>query len=237
MNDDEITKNAWDKQDWETDKSYRYFQKFYLLQAPPRTLTNAYRRYLIEVRGRTVEEVDKTYPSGIWQKWAHAKKHRSHDLVHPDALTWSQRADLYDKHVADTSSEKILENRRDLVKTEKADAESQLKLWNVLFTSLTEFIDYKIEQAKKDGGRFDPIPYINRSKDLFRWREEIAAFARRSLMLPSTIKEDRYGDAEEEPLKVKWHEPEFEDNDIGIGMSEVVEAMRGRYGQGADEED
>lgn len=218
--------DIWDKQDWEDDNGFNHFLRFFLPQPVPRTLTSAYRKYLIDVKKVKPEVAANRNPSNTWQQWYRAQDKFGKPL-HPDAKTWQERAIAYDESNIRMAigEEEIKLERRSLVAKELSDAKKQIEFWEYLFDQHTQFIKSQMESAAKEGFKVDTNRYITKSKDLWKWRDEIAAFARRSLLLPSQIKEDRFDDAEKEPFSVEWNEPEFDREsaeDIGMGSEEVL---------------
>jgi hypothetical protein len=225
----------WDKQEWDDDRTYGYFVKYYLQQPQPRSLAAAYRNYLIEVRGATLEEAVSRNPSESWQHWF-----RAHDKygnkVHPEAKTWSERALAYDEAIIKDSmiDSETLSERNHLIAKELHDAKSQIAFWEFLFEKHEEFVRAEAATQKAAGKPFDVNKYINKSKDLWKWRDEISDFARRALKLPSQIKEDPLEDVVEKPYELEWKEQEWNANspdDIGMGSEDVINHVKNSKGK------
>lgn len=215
----------WKKQSWETDTSYEYFEKFYLMQAPPRSVTRGYHRYLVDKRGWDEEKASTRNAPGNWQKWSQGKRNNG-EMASPDAKTWKERAEEYDKHREGMTDDVIRENRDKLLLEEQNDAKMQLDLWRLLSESLFETIRREKLEADKKGEAFDPIRYITKAKDLWKFREELTTFLRRTYLLPDKIREDGMVDPEDLTPEINWQEVDFETKDIGVGAEEVASAER-----------
>lgn len=224
--DNNESKKIWEKQEWESDISFGYFQKYFLLQPIPRSLTRGYRRYLIEVRGWDEDKANKRNAPGGWQKWSQGKNHDGSPLS-PDAVSWQERAKSYDGYFAMTTEDKILKNRDELLSKERDHAQMQADLWELLFKGLIDLVNYEKKTAEQDDKPFDPIPFITRSKDLWKMREELATFLRRTVLLPDKYRDDQIVDPEEKSAEINWVEAEFDPENIGVGKEEIMELMRG----------
>lgn len=226
-----LTAKVWEKQHYETDISFRYFQKYYLMQTHPRSLTRGYRRYLEEKRKYSKEKAEKKNAPGNWQQWFRGQNTKS-KKAHPDALTWPERAEAYDEWVAVSEKDRIINNRNELLNSERDAADKQLQLWDFLFDAFKDFLEKEKMAAISENRAFDPIPFIMRAKDLLRMREDIAVFSRRILLLPDKYHDDQYDDADDIPAEINWKEVEFDPEDIGVGREELMELMK--YGKKAD---
>jgi hypothetical protein len=222
-----ITNKIWEQQSYESAISYEYFQKYYLMQKHPRSLTRGYRRYLVENSKMPESVAVKKSAPNNWQKWSQGRK-QSGEMLHPDAPTWSERARAYDEYSSTHTDEQMTISRNEILHEERSDAKKQLELWGLLFDTLEQYIQYQIDEAKKGGIPFDPIPFIARAKDLWKMRDELAAFSRRNLLLPDKYRDDPYGNEGDEPPGINWVEAEIDitdPDDIGVGREEIMELM------------
>lgn len=97
--DDFKNNQPWERQPWDTEKSYLYFRKYYL-EVPPdeRGMRDSYTRY----------RADKGLPPdpggqvpGSWVYWFNGKNHEGlqpKGSVYALSRTWAQRANAYDDH-------------------------------------------------------------------------------------------------------------------------------------------
>jgi len=102
---------AWERQPWDTDKSYANFHTYYLSQeASIRSLAEAYRRYR---RAQGYKKVEVA-PPGVWYKWSYGQDNDGKnppDSVWTDALSWKKRAEAYDDFLYQQEQAKWI-NRR-----------------------------------------------------------------------------------------------------------------------------
>jgi len=82
---------VWERQPWETSKAYQAFKQFYLTQAGPRSLKEAYKAYL-----SSVGQDYKGKVANLWQKWYYGQD--SNGIKIAGALTWGQRGSAYDRY-------------------------------------------------------------------------------------------------------------------------------------------
>jgi len=226
----------WERQPWETEISFGHFQKFYLLQVPPRSLVKAYRRYLVEARGWDENDIIRKPAPGSWQRW-HKGKDNQNNPAHPDAVGWEERADAYDKYTnfTDNEEERIIRSRNLLKNKEYQHATQQLQLWEMLFESFQEMLEREKHDADEAGHVFNPTPYILKVKELWKMREEITTFLRRTLLLPDKYRNDQLPDEDDEtPTEFVWTEPDFKASDVGVGADTIMELMTG--GKSTDQE-
>ena len=105
-------KELWERQKWDTDASFRYFQTYYLSQTPTRSVGKAYRNARLE---KGVKEDKQKSAPGAWQNWAQAKNYKGKKIK--NAATWAERANAYNDHLAsqdiDIWAEKREQVRRD----------------------------------------------------------------------------------------------------------------------------
>ena len=89
----------WERQPWDSDKSYAAFHTYYLsIEPADRTLPEAYRRYR---QAQGVTKATSPVP-GVWHLWAYATDRegkRPPGSVYENALTWLKRAQAYDDHL------------------------------------------------------------------------------------------------------------------------------------------
>jgi hypothetical protein len=205
----------WEKQEWESPLSYRHFQKYFLLQVFPRTLGAAYRRFQMEKKGKTAAQVKKIAPSQSWYNWSRAVD-KNGVKVHPNAATWEERANAYDDMVIEEDQDAFKESRTNLLTKEQEDAANQLEFWTKLFDDHRKFVGELKEKSKTDDEVvYNPTRLITKSKELWKWREDIAVFARRAVGMPAIIKEAPKSKDDDEGLEIEWSEP-FEKGDIGV---------------------
>jgi hypothetical protein len=209
----------WEKQEYETDLSYRHFQKYYLLQTAPRTLTKAYRGYLVEKGKKTEEEAKGIFASSSWQKWYAAKSSGGEKLE--GSYTWKQRADAYDEFVFMIKEKDFIDARQKLVKGEMADGDSQMELWTEIFDSFALHVRRQKQKQEQDGFVYDPSKVVNKAQQIWKWRDEIAAFKRRSLGLPLVVKDKQKEVDKDKAVSVKWDEPLDKNEEIGVGGDEL----------------
>jgi hypothetical protein len=116
---------VWLRQPYDTRASYQAFFDTFLAQDPPRTLNEAYRRYLRQKgpqsgqdRASFEDEVAHKQAPGNWRRW-YRGQNASGEAIE-GAKTWAERADAYD----DDRRQKTLaelEERRLQAQVETAD--------------------------------------------------------------------------------------------------------------------
>jgi len=67
------TTPPWQKQPWESITSFSRFTEFYLLQQPPRSLAEAYRRFRIKSGLDPAQAKRIRYAPAAWKNWAYAR--------------------------------------------------------------------------------------------------------------------------------------------------------------------
>jgi hypothetical protein len=211
----------WEKQPYESKISFGYFQKYYLLQPSPRSLSKAYRQFLIETGKKNHEQAKKIYAPGSWNNWAKAKNNNGSRIE--NSYTWEERADEYDKSLFMLNEEEYSQARKALLQKEINDVEEQMLLWDKLSHSLALYIDSAAEEAEKNQKKFNPSQYINKIKEFWKWREEIAVFQRRTIGLPAVIKQDPKSDNKDKKTKIEWEEPLNKDDEVGVGKDQLEE--------------
>lgn len=92
----------WERQPWETATYFRRFHTFYLPQNPPRSVNEAFR--LFKRHGRHEVAPNKTAP-GSWRYMSRGMDKKGVKI--PNALTWVERADIWDKHLADIANAEV----------------------------------------------------------------------------------------------------------------------------------
>ncbi len=106
--------HLWARQPWDSDASFARFHEYYLPQESPRSLNEAYRRYLADRRGPDKGQTkarEKEAPGG-WRRWFRGQNGKGQPI--PDAKTWEQRAAAYDDYLAEIDRAKWEQRHRDL---------------------------------------------------------------------------------------------------------------------------
>ena len=118
---------AWNRQPWESDKSFSYFHDFYLLVDPKdRSLTEAYRRYR---KYKGYQQTDARDAPGTWHNWfsgANSYGKKPPGSVHELALSWFERARAFDVHI-EAEKENIWRERRLKLREDEWDFGEKLK--------------------------------------------------------------------------------------------------------------
>ena len=70
---DRLTAQPWQKQPGESPTSFKRFTEFYLLQQPPRSLAEAYRRFRIRSGLDPAQAKRIKYTPAAWKNWAYAR--------------------------------------------------------------------------------------------------------------------------------------------------------------------
>lgn len=97
--------SAWERQPWETAAAWRAFE-VYLAQPRPRTVTGAYRLDQL-AKGKDPARVRALKgASGSWIAWAMGKDSSGRPIPDQVTMSWAQRGDLYDSHMAALLQEK-----------------------------------------------------------------------------------------------------------------------------------
>lgn len=218
----------WEKQDYETAISFSHFQKYYLLQPSPRTITKAYRQFQVERGRKTPKQIKKLNASGAWNDWANGRDNDSNKI--DGSKTWAERADAYDKSLFYLKQKDYEEARSNLLKNEVKDVEAQLKLWEEISMSFALHVKGQKEEAELNDNTFNPAQFINKGKEIWKWREDIAVFQRRSFKMPSVIKQQPEDDKEDEVAKIEWEEPKWNKNDVGVGKEELEKNINNEKG-------
>jgi hypothetical protein len=120
----------WNRQAWDTDKSYAAFRDYYLvLDRKHRSLSEAYRRYALKTRGKPVRTNGKSLqPNGLWQQWFRgqdSKGKRPAGTVFENAVCWEVRARAWDDHQDRLWEDEWLERRR-RIREEEWESSMQL---------------------------------------------------------------------------------------------------------------
>lgn len=84
----------WERQPWDTETSFSRFQKYYLVQAPPRSLAEAYRLYLQETSKKPARNQQA---NGTWNRWYYGQDSTGNPI--PGAVGWRDRAAAYDDRI------------------------------------------------------------------------------------------------------------------------------------------
>ncbi|MDI6769751.1 MAG: hypothetical protein QMD04_08750 [Anaerolineales bacterium] len=92
----------WEMQPWDTPGSFRAFREFYLAQEPPRSVNEAYRRARLK---RGILETRSKVAPGRWQYWSRGQDNDGKPI--PGALSWQDRANAWDKHLAEIANAQI----------------------------------------------------------------------------------------------------------------------------------
>lgn len=95
---DEFKANPiWERQAWDTDKSYEYFRQFYLeVPATERSMRDSYRRYRESIGA---PKQNTPQPSGTWVNYfngADSSGRKKKGSLYEHSRTWAQRANAYD---------------------------------------------------------------------------------------------------------------------------------------------
>jgi len=85
----------WERQPWDTSASWDRFVTYYLAQAAPRSVDEAYRRYRLQKDGIPV--TSKRAP-GVWRTWSRGQDSQGNPI--PGAVSWDARAKAYDEYLA-----------------------------------------------------------------------------------------------------------------------------------------
>ena len=104
----------WERQWWDTDKSYHYFHTYYLLQEPDeRSLHEAYRRFR-QSQGQPPAKSNDI--PNQWENWAAGRD--SYGNEQAGAFSWKQRAQAYDDYLYNQEQAKWAERRKQLKEEE-----------------------------------------------------------------------------------------------------------------------
>lgn len=206
----------WEKQKWETSKSFGYFQRYFLFQKRrPRSLNEAYRLFQIEKNSRTREEAKKMSPSSSWQNWYNGKYPSG--LKIPNSKTWLERAKAYDDFLLNAKTNQDKEKRDNLLESELNDVSMQIEVWQILFDALrVDVID------KKTKGELTSLTRsIRELNDLSKLRDTLAVFQRRALKMPASIKDAPENEEDESSFSFEFEEPFGPNDEIGAGSEQI----------------
>ena len=88
----------WERQEWDTKGSFKYFHEFYLSQKAPRSLNKAYR--MARAKKGIEEASNKTAP-GAWKHWFAGKDYRGKAIKGKGKVVgWMERALAFDDSLA-----------------------------------------------------------------------------------------------------------------------------------------
>lgn len=101
----------WERQPWDTQKSYQVFSNFFLTQPIPRKVSVAYRNYMASLgreqrtsyRGRT----GQAPPHMLL--WARGQNRLGEPI--PGAMTWEARANAYDDYIAELARQQWIQKQ------------------------------------------------------------------------------------------------------------------------------
>lgn len=132
----------WERQAWDTNTSFDRFTRFFLVQTPPRSVDEAYRRYFSEKNqlppGDT--SVASKKASGPWQNWSRGQDSAGQPI--DGAKSWRVRAAAYDDYLAE--QDRLTRERR------RAEIlESGLALDYERVQELKVLADFLIEQMNQ----------------------------------------------------------------------------------------
>lgn len=98
---DENSKQPWERQPWDTSVSFRRFVDYYLPQQPPRSVDQAYRAWRAEKHKLPIDHESITQRRAMkgWRRWSLGRNKQDEPIV-PNALSWAQRAQAWDDHLA-----------------------------------------------------------------------------------------------------------------------------------------
>lgn len=114
---------VWERQWWDTDKSFHYFHTYYLLQEPDeRSLNEAYRRYR---QAQGLPPAKKNDIPTQWENWAAGRD--SYGSEQAGTVPWKQRAQAYDDHLYHQEKQKWEERRRLLKEDEWVTGEKLME--------------------------------------------------------------------------------------------------------------
>ena len=119
MNDEIEKPPLWERQAYDTDKSYAYFHDYYLrVDAKDRSLAHAYRQYR-KVKGITTP-FSGVVP-GTWSNWfngTNSKGKKPAGTIYETAPSWAMRARAYDD-AQNAKEREIWEQRRRAIREEE----------------------------------------------------------------------------------------------------------------------
>jgi hypothetical protein len=197
-------RNPWDIQDYEFTESFRIFSTYYLPLKPPRTIRQAFEKMLIEEQSYSSKTAKQTLMPPEFIKWSLALDAMGDKI--PDALSWHERAVLYDDARYNDYKEQIKGTQLDTIVNEIRDVEQVEIQWRVLYDEFLAWAKHAREQAKLAGIPYNPDKEITRIKDLFDIREKLSQFSRRAVGLP--VKFSEVPASEKDDLfKMEWNEP------------------------------
>lgn len=135
MNNSDNDNPVWERQPWDTTPSYNAFHKFYLSQDPIRSLDKAYRDYIGRERRASGALIRCCQ---CWRHWSLGRNWKGEAL--PGALTWAQRAQAFDDHVASQNLAKWMKRREQARERDWTQAESLRKLADDIIAEGVKFV-------------------------------------------------------------------------------------------------
>lgn len=167
-----MTRKLWERQPWDTQTSFDRFVRFYLPQEPPRSQTEAYRRYMTE-RGR---KWGGASVPGTWRAWAGGRDTNT-GRIKAGAYTWEERAAALDEHLAAVDLARWEKRRRDFrEQSHETLAEGMTRLMEMLRWPMHAQREEATEYD--DQGRPIAVTYVIEPA---RWDFKAAAQLARSL--------------------------------------------------------
>jgi len=140
----------WERQPWDTQASFERFHRFYLAQESPRSLNEAYRRYRSETGQKPARGIEAP---GSWRQWFRGQNSGGKRI--PGALTWEERADAYDDHVAERERRRW-ESRRRGIREEDYQHGTRLRaLSDQMLAQTPQFLKTTRRLVKGQGGQPD----------------------------------------------------------------------------------
>lgn len=103
----------WEKQEFDTPKSYQMFLSYYFPQEQPRSVNEAYRAHkpLTQAQLKKSGGIDNRAAPSNWRRWAQGKDPRGREKIYQELQddgeyivkrvpTWAERAEAWDLHLA-----------------------------------------------------------------------------------------------------------------------------------------
>ena len=173
---------AWDIQPYETPEMYQAFS-IYLSLRPPRSIRNAYVKYLeiVKLLNKQDAYLEPLSPSFI--NWSNG--HDEFGNTESSYLTWSQRAFTYDDEQFQSYRKQLKGAQIDTVYREIRDVEAVSNHWDALYQEALDGFDKLRNECRAKGTFYDNTFELEKLKVLFELREKIGNFKRRAVMLPS----------------------------------------------------
>lgn len=204
---------AWDIQPYETPEMYQAFS-IYLSLRPPRSIRNAYVKYLEIVKLLPKQDAYITPLSANFISWS-----SGHDEFGNISgyLTWSQRASAFDDEQYQSYKKQLKGAQIDTVYREIRDVEAVSDHWELLYQEALDGFNKLRQEAKDKGSYYDNSYEIQKLRELFEIREKIGNFKRRAVMLPSRYENtENLLDKSDNKIVSWWTEPPKNDNEIII---------------------